>query len=338
MGPPHDDYSDNAERITLHENTPDSRQYEQGTEEAYESSAGEERSNMRVSMTTEEDAYSDQEANGGGGGEQEAPLLSRSYSQESVVSTDSAPPPYQFYPPAKTFFGRAYNWLRHIPRLRSHQAIALPTLPIRRPLYSRMDSLSSTSIDSFASSAYPATCCSYAYYSIASRCPTLPRVVLPSFLARFRGAMICISIFALFVFSILLFFAVFFAPSSVTPGPYPDKSTDSSARMLTANIFMRPPGVTNSWSDFKDERLDYIVKYILPDYDIVAFQELFGFASRRKDWLIQQARYMGYNYHVESPRHYPWDFAADGGLLILSRFPIVASDAIEYPRGIHSDW
>ncbi|KAI8136984.1 Endonuclease/exonuclease/phosphatase [Fennellomyces sp. T-0311] len=269
--------------------------------------------------------------------QQRAPLLQRSYSQESGISTDSAPPPYEVYPPAKTFLGRAYNWLRQIPRIRRHQAIALPTLPLHRSRHSH-DSLSSTSIDSFASSAYPATCCSYYYYSLVGYLPSCPRFILPHRLARCRGILICISFFALFIFAFLLFCSIFFSPASLSPSGLPDLVTDTSARFLTLNIFMRPPGVTNNWSDYKDDRVDYIVRYILPQYDVVAFQEAFAFGTRRKDELIQRARNMGYNHHVESPRHYPWDFGVDGGLLILSRFPIRTSHAIEYPRGIHSDW
>lgn len=269
-----------------------------------------------------------------------APLLSRSYSQESTISTDSAPPPYELYPPAKTMFGRAYNWLRQLPRIRRrHGAIRLPTLPVHRSRHSQhADSLSSTSIDSIASSAYPATCCSYYYHVLVSHLPSMPRLVLPSALARFRGFLICLSFFALIIFAFLLFCSVFFSPASLPPSTIPDKTTDTNARFLTLNIFMRPPGVTNNLSDYKDERLSYIVDHILPRYDVVAFQEAFAFGSRRKDWLIRQARAIGYNYHIESPRHYPWEIAVDGGLLIMSRFPIRVSHDIEYPRGFHSDW
>ncbi|KAI9274185.1 Endonuclease/exonuclease/phosphatase [Sporodiniella umbellata] len=101
---------------------------------------------------------------------------------------------------------------------------------------------------------------------------------------------------------------------------------------------MRPPLIRNNWSDYKDDRLDYIEHYILPKYDVLVFQEAFAFASRRKDRLIKTARKMGFNYHVESPRKYPWQLGVDGGLLLLSRFPIRQSHRIEYPRGQHADW
>jgi hypothetical protein len=150
--------------------------------------------------------------------------------------------------------------------------------------------------------------------------------------------MLCISFFSLLLFTFLFFCSIFFAPTSYPDPVFPDKVTNDTARFLTLNIFMRPPLIKNNWSDYKDDRLAYIEKYILPDYDVITFQESFAFASRRKDRLITTARQMGYNYHMESPRKYPWDIGVDGGLLVISRFPIIQTDIIEYPRGQHSDW
>ncbi|KAI8343128.1 Endonuclease/exonuclease/phosphatase [Chlamydoabsidia padenii] len=291
------------------------------------------------------------------------PSMSRSYSAESVVSTQSAPPPYELYAPARTVMGRMYNWLRKIPRFATHQAIYLPTLPIRRrthghnnslpynhhqqtqqpppppPPRVRADSLSSSSIDSFASSAYPTTWCTPYFHRIGS---ALPRYVLPQPFGRFRGLLAFFSIMGLQLCCFLLFCSIYFAPADLPSPVIPDKvllTPQDQARLLTLNIFMRPPGIKNNWSDYKDDRLDYIIHHILPHYDIIAFQESFGFATRRKDELIKQARLKyGFNHHVESPRKYPWDISVDGGLLVLSKFRITQADIIQYPRGTHSDW
>ncbi|KAI7876326.1 hypothetical protein K492DRAFT_239815 [Lichtheimia hyalospora FSU 10163] len=340
------DTASQEERITLHESNHGNNQDEatnQITNEPPVDNDNESNSIEQPRTATPpppQQPYTDDEEQAHEAIYDRAPLLSRSYSQESTISTDSAPPPYELYPPAKTMLGRAYNWLRQLPRIRRrHGAIRLPTLPIHRSRHSQhADSLSSTSIDSIASSAYPATCCSYYYHVLVSYLPSMPRLVLPSALGRFRGFLICLSFFALIIFAFLLFCSVFFSPASLPPPSIPDKTTDTTARFLTLNIFMRPPGVTNNLSDYKDERLSYIVDHILPQYDVVTFQEAFAFGSRRKDWLIRQARAMGYNHHIESPRHYPWEIAVDGGLLIMSRFPIRVSHGIEYPRGFHSDW
>ncbi|KAI8146672.1 Endonuclease/exonuclease/phosphatase, partial [Fennellomyces sp. T-0311] len=148
----------------------------------------------------------------------------------------------------------------------------------------------------------------------------------------------CVLVTAILSITFLIWSSFYFSPATLPEPTIPDKSTETSARILTLNIFMRPPGVKNNKSDYKEDRLDYIIKYILPEYDVITIQEAFAFANRRIDKLTVAAREMGFNYQVASPRHYPWQLAADGGLLLLSRFPIKKSDIIEYPRGVHSDW
>ncbi|CAO3694503.1 unnamed protein product [Rhizopus stolonifer] len=239
----------------------------------------------------------------------------------SVISTQSAPPPYELYPPAKTAWGRFFNWMRKIPRLNTHQAIYLPTLSAQQPTARRRG----PSIQTYWSY----------YYNIRDR---IPRLTLPPMIAENRIILLCFSFFALLLFSFLLFCSIFFAPGDLPEPVFPDKATTTQLRFLTLNIFMRPPLIRNNWSDYKDQRLAYIERYVLPEYDVIVFQESFGFASRRKDHLIRTARNLGFNYHLESARKYPWDFGVDGGLLLLSRFPIRESHRIEYPRGQHADW
>lgn len=148
----------------------------------------------------------------------------------------------------------------------------------------------------------------------------------------------CIVVTFILTIAFLVFCAFYFSPASLPAPTVPDKSTNTTAKFLTLNIFMRPPGVKNNRSDYKEARLDYIIENILPNYDVVAVQEAFAFANRRIDKLRVKARQLGFNYELYSPRHYPWQLAADGGLLLLSRFPMAKADAIEYPRGVHADW
>ncbi|KAI8321076.1 Endonuclease/exonuclease/phosphatase [Martensiomyces pterosporus] len=109
-------------------------------------------------------------------------------------------------------------------------------------------------------------------------------------------------------------------------------------RILTQNMFMRPPLIKNNKSDWKDARLDYFIEHILPNYDVVCLQEMFEFASYRRSRLLEAANKLGFNYYVASERQFLWNVAIDGGLVILSRHPIVASDSIEYQRGMGPDW
>lgn len=148
----------------------------------------------------------------------------------------------------------------------------------------------------------------------------------------------CIIVSFILFIAFIIFCAFYFSPASLPAPTVPDKSTNTNAKFLTLNIFMRPPGVKNNRSDYKEARLNYIIENILPNYDVVAVQEAFAFANRRIDKLRLKARQLGFNYELYSPRHYPWQLAADGGLLLLSRFPIAQGDVIEYPRGVHADW
>lgn len=142
----------------------------------------------------------------------------------------------------------------------------------------------------------------------------------------------------------IIFCSIYFSPVSLPTDISPSlkesvyKPSTTSPRLLTFNLFMRPPGVKNNENDYKEQRLDYIIEHLLPSYDIITFQEAFAFANRRIDKLLTAAFDQGFFYHVDSPRHYPWDLAGDGGLLLLSRFPIKKADRIEFSRGVHADW
>ncbi|KAJ2546114.1 hypothetical protein EV175_005719 [Coemansia sp. RSA 1933] len=109
-------------------------------------------------------------------------------------------------------------------------------------------------------------------------------------------------------------------------------------RVLTQNMFMRPPLIKNNKSDWKDARLDYFIEHILPNYDVVCLQEMFEFASSRRSRLIAAAQKLGFGFYAASERQFVWNLAIDGGLVILSRFPVVATESLVYTRGTGPDW
>ncbi|RUS14911.1 hypothetical protein BC938DRAFT_477163 [Jimgerdemannia flammicorona] len=156
-------------------------------------------------------------------------------------------------------------------------------------------------------------------------------------LGRRRGIIVCLLIFAILLLLVSLYFTILFNPPPLPSPIYPDMTTNTSARFLTLNIFMRPPGIRNNLSDYKDSRLEYLIRYVLPRYDVVALQEAFAFGTIRKDILIREARKLGFNYHIESMRKDIFDLSIDGGLLVLSRFKIVDSAVMEYERGVNND-
>lgn len=103
-----------------------------------------------------------------------------------------------------------------------------------------------------------------------------------------------------------------------------------SIRLLTINMFMRPIVNTNG-SDHKEGRLQYFCEHYLPHYDVIAFQEMFDWVNTRKQRLIREAKNKGFTYHAISPApSYFSTYACDGGLITVSRFPIVLSDFYPY--------
>lgn len=97
-------------------------------------------------------------------------------------------------------------------------------------------------------------------------------------------------------------------------------------KILTYNIFIRPPPIKNNENDYKDERLDEFIT-TLNNFDVICLQEMFGSLSTRRHKLVKSAFKSGLFYHVEVPS--PSFFSKniiDAGLVILSRFPIIESE------------
>ncbi|CAK0893429.1 unnamed protein product [Prorocentrum cordatum] len=110
-------------------------------------------------------------------------------------------------------------------------------------------------------------------------------------------------------------------------------------RLLTYNIFIRAPApqfTHNTDDDRKDERLSRFVEH-LSRYDVVCLQEAFGSFSHRIDWLVGAAREQGFHeFHRSTTNVWPRYFI-DGGLMIMSRLPIVARSATTFEPGTYID-
>jgi len=111
-----------------------------------------------------------------------------------------------------------------------------------------------------------------------------------------------------------------------------------NVRILSYNLYLRPPPIHDDWSDYKNKRVELIGDNVIPNYDIIAFEEAFGSLNFRKEKLIEYGKKYGLIYHYMDKPQSILKMRIDGGLLILSRYPIVEQDRIEYPRGCHSDW
>ena len=111
---------------------------------------------------------------------------------------------------------------------------------------------------------------------------------------------------------------------------YPFHPKNKPLRVLSYNVFLRPPMISHCHGDFKNERMNLIGK-IFPFFDIILLQEVYTCLNFRCSSLINQAAKVGFNYHycTYSPslmsRH-----LANNALLILSRYPILSTDYINF--------
>ncbi|KAJ3043213.1 calcium calmodulin-dependent protein kinase type 1G [Rhizophlyctis rosea] len=114
-------------------------------------------------------------------------------------------------------------------------------------------------------------------------------------------------------------------------------STPYKLRFLTYNIFLRPPGIRNNASDHKSARLSKFGESFLPTYDILCLQEVFAYGTNRQTKMINYGRKAGLEYWVCSPSKGLLSGMADGGLLIMSKYPIIKTERMTYKKGVHND-
>lgn len=127
------------------------------------------------------------------------------------------------------------------------------------------------------------------------------------------------------------------SPSNMSEIPSTNLLPRNTINLLTYNFFLRPPPIKTNEDDYKEERLNDFPRFF-PDFDIICFQEMFGSFHNRKHKMIQNAAESGFFYHLSSqaPSFFS-KYLIDGGLLILSRFPIIETKAISYDYGVMSD-
>ncbi|CAI5710544.1 unnamed protein product [Peronospora destructor] len=110
--------------------------------------------------------------------------------------------------------------------------------------------------------------------------------------------------------------------------------------VLSLNIFCRPEGIhSGQWlktGDYKDLRVALLLRKMVK-FDVVILQEMFEAGPRQKRF-VRDAHAMGFCYHCGSVWPGLLDYRLiDGGLLILSRYPIVERDQLAYSHGSGSD-
>ncbi len=109
-------------------------------------------------------------------------------------------------------------------------------------------------------------------------------------------------------------------------------------RILTLNCFMRSWGIADDYTtfDYKNERLEELIKSEFPKYDILCLQEVFATFSFRSHHLVSRA---GFKYYIvpNDPPLWSRKFM-DSGLIILSRYPIEEFECVSFTHtGVYSD-
>ncbi|CAG8564682.1 12034_t:CDS:2 [Ambispora gerdemannii] len=126
------------------------------------------------------------------------------------------------------------------------------------------------------------------------------------------------------------------AESLITPNSDQNSKVEG-VRILTFNFFMRPPLIRNNASDYKEARLEYFIQNILSNYDIICLQEMFQFGSSRRNRLLEAAFKKGFKFSWTSPAKSILSGSIDGGLVLLSKFPLHEREITVYPIGCYSD-
>ena len=108
---------------------------------------------------------------------------------------------------------------------------------------------------------------------------------------------------------------------------------DQQIRLLTLNMFLRPPGIKNNLSDYKDLRTNLLIEDYLNSFDIICLQEVFEPLSSRKEKIIREAGRMGFFVATTSKPSITRGHLIDSGLVILSRYEILEKDEVIYTQG-----
>ena len=109
-------------------------------------------------------------------------------------------------------------------------------------------------------------------------------------------------------------------------------------RLLSYNVFLRPPGIHSSTSDYKDRRLGLLAPAVFPNFDVCCFQECFSFLTSRQDRVLHISEGYGFKSSAVAPRRCGWTLRIDGGLAMTSRFVVSDTQFAPFDRGTASDW
>jgi len=116
-------------------------------------------------------------------------------------------------------------------------------------------------------------------------------------------------------------------------------SSELQVKLLSYNIFLRPPLVKTNASDYKDLRLRLFGEQMMQRFDIICVQELFCLGNFRVKTFLNYATKAGLVHHARMNCYFsPWNFKVfDSGLAIVSKYPIDHIDYKIYKSGTAID-
>jgi len=112
--------------------------------------------------------------------------------------------------------------------------------------------------------------------------------------------------------------------------------SEGKLRFMSLNLLLLPPGLNSTVTNLhKDARLKHFIEQELNNYDIISLQDVYAYGSARLGRLVHAARKIGFAWWVTSPQKGLLSSGnVDGGLLVISRIPIVSCEKLEFTQGI----
>lgn len=145
--------------------------------------------------------------------------------------------------------------------------------------------------------------------------------------SRRVGYFLVLSIICIKFWSYIIEYRLPALTASSQPQP---ASNPQELRVLSYNVYLRPPMVSHAHGDYKNQRCSLICK-ILHLFDVVLLQEVHTCLNFRCNTIIEEAAKQGLPYHVCT--YGPSVFSrhiSNNGLMILSRYPISDKDSLSF--------
>ena len=109
-------------------------------------------------------------------------------------------------------------------------------------------------------------------------------------------------------------------------------------KLLSFNSFQKPLMANDVENEYKYERNNYFIENELDKFDIVVLQEQFCTINPRPVLLLEKAEARGFKYfHKTKDPAFSGKFWGNGGLVTLSKYPIVDADEISFEHSVAID-